>query len=138
MDELEHPIRVETRRLMIDSEGAGRFRGAPGLLVEFSPIGTALEIGYVSDGTVNPAQGARGGGAGGRARQALRRADGRVEELPPCAQITAAPGETIISLSTGGGGYGDPKQRDPERVRHDVREKWISAERAREIYGLAD
>ena len=137
LDELEHPLRVETRRLMIDSEGAGRFRGAPGLLVEFTPLGTVLEVGYVSDGTVNPALGARGGGAGGRARQALRRADGRVEELPACAQVRAEPGETIISLSTGGGGYGDPKLRDPERVRHDVREKWISLERARTVYGLA-
>jgi N-methylhydantoinase B len=137
LDELEHPLRVETRRLMIDSEGAGRFRGAPGLLVEFTPIGTVLEVGYVSDGTVNPALGARGGGAGGRARQALRRTDGRVEELPACAQVRAEPGETIISLSTGGGGYGDPKLRDPERVRHDVREKWISLERARSVYGLA-
>ncbi len=137
LDELEHPLRVETRRLMIDSEGAGRFRGAPGLLVEFTPIGTVLEVGYVSDGTVNPALGARGGGAGGRARQALRRADGRVEELPACAQVRAEPGETIISLSTGGGGYGDPKLRDPERVRHDVREKWISLERARSVYGIA-
>ena len=137
LDELEHPLRVETRRLMIDSEGAGCFRGAPGLLVEFTPLGTVLEVGYVSDGTVNPALGARGGGAGGRARQALRRADGRVEELPACAQVRAEPGETIISLSTGGGGYGDPKLRDPERVRHDVREKWISLERARTVYGLA-
>jgi N-methylhydantoinase B len=137
LDELEHPLRVETRRLMIDSEGAGRFRGAPGLLVEFTPIGTVLEVGYVSDGTVNPALGARGGGAGGRARQALRRADGRVEELPACAQVRAEPGETIISLSTGGGGYGDPRLRDPERVQHDVREKWISLERARTVYGLA-
>jgi N-methylhydantoinase B len=137
LDELEHPIRVETRRLMIDSEGAGRFRGAPGLLVEFTPIGAPLEVGYVSDGTVNPALGARGGGAGGRARQALRRVDGRVEELPACAQVRAEPGETIISLSTGGGGYGDPKLRDPERVRHDVREKWLSLARARAVYGLA-
>jgi N-methylhydantoinase B len=136
LDELEHPIRVETRRLIIDSEGAGRFRGAPGLLVEFTPIGTPLEVGYVSDGTINPALGARGGGAGGRARQALRRVDGRVEELPACAQVRAEPGETIISVSTGGGGYGDPKLRDPERVRHDIREKWISLARARAAYGF--
>jgi N-methylhydantoinase B len=49
--------------------------------------------------------------------------------------VTVAPGETIVSVSCGGGGYGPPQQREPARVAHDVAERWISAERARTVYG---
>ena len=42
----------------------------------------------------------------------------------------------IVSVSAGGGGYGDPRRRDPWRVIRDVREGWISAERARNVYGV--
>ena len=47
-----------------------------------------------------------------------------------------APGETVVSISSGGGGYGSPLERDPARVKHDLDEGWISPGRAREIYGL--
>jgi N-methylhydantoinase B len=43
----------------------------------------------------------------------------------------------MVSYSNGGGGFGDPAQRDPEKVARDVREGWISAQRGREIYKVA-
>jgi N-methylhydantoinase B len=55
---------------------------------------------------------------------------------PASAGVELAPGQTIVSVSSGGGGYGPPWQRDPERVAHDVREGWVSRERAREVYGV--
>ena len=48
-----------------------------------------------------------------------------------------APGETMVSISAGGGGYAAPYARAPDRVAHDVREKWVSPEAARDIYGVA-
>ena len=45
--------------------------------------------------------------------------------------VELQPGERIVSVSAGGGGYGDPLERAPERVLHDVREGWVSPERAR-------
>jgi N-methylhydantoinase B len=45
-------------------------------------------------------------------------------------------GETLISYSTGGGGFGSPTERDPQRVRHDAAEGWISRERAEAVYGV--
>ena len=39
-------------------------------------------------------------------------------------------------MSSGGGGYGPPRERDPDRVRRDVAEGWISPERARDVYGV--
>ncbi|MDP7343677.1 MAG: hydantoinase B/oxoprolinase family protein, partial [Alphaproteobacteria bacterium] len=45
--------------------------------------------------------------------------------------------ETIISISSGGGGYGPPAARDTERVKQDLDEGWITRERAEAVYGLA-
>jgi N-methylhydantoinase B len=136
--ELEHPIRVTARRLIIDSEGAGQYRGAPGIFVEFGPTAAAIEVGYVSDGAVNGPKGVRGGQSGGKASQFRRARDGHLEDMPACAQVTVLPGETIVSISTGGGGYGDPLRRDPQAVRKDVEEGWISIDRARDVYGLSE
>jgi N-methylhydantoinase B len=134
--ELLRPIRVWADRIVADTEGAGRFRGAPSLYIEYGPVDTELEVLYAADGTVNPALGVRGGQSGALCRPALRRADGDVAELDAWARVVLAPGETIISISSGGGGYGPPHERDVERVLRDVTEGWISAERAREVYGV--
>ena len=134
LDELYQPIWVSERRIMPDTEGAGRNRGAPSLFVEFGPVGCSVELGYVSDGSVNAALGARGGGTGGAAGHRKRRLDGGLEELSNCAQVILSDGETIQSICCGGGGYGPPAERAPSRVLHDVAEAWISRERAREVY----
>lgn len=134
--ELYQPIKVRIRRFVQDSEGAGAFIGAPSVRVEFEAVGTTIEIGYVSDGCVNPPLGARGGLAGSGSQQLRQRADGTTEVLPACAQVKLAPGETIVSISCGGGGYGPPRERDPARVKSDVAERWISAKRARSVYGV--
>jgi N-methylhydantoinase B len=135
--ELLRPIRVWTDRIVPDTEGAGRFRGAPSLYVEYGPVDTELEVLYAADGTVNPALGVRGGRSGALCRPAMRKADGEVVELEAWARVVLAPGETIISISSGGGGYGPPHERDVERVLHDVRDGWVGVERAREVYGVA-
>jgi N-methylhydantoinase B len=52
------------------------------------------------------------------------------------AAMTIEPGERVLSRTGGGGGYGDPLTRDPEAVADDVREGWVSPERARSEYGV--
>ena len=128
---------VYSRRLLQDSEGAGRHRGAPSIEVEFGPTSGDVSVGYVSDGAINPAQGVRGGLPGGRADQWRITVTGTKERLPACAQVVLHPGERIVSVSTGGGGYGSPCSRDPLLVSNDVKEGWISSERARSVYGVA-
>ena len=51
--------------------------------------------------------------------------------------VELMPGETVISISSGGGGYGPPGEREAERVKHDLDEGWITRERAETVYGLA-
>ena len=134
LDELRQPIHVYRRHLLPDSEGAGQFRGAPSVCVEFGPLSGELSVGYVSDGAVNPAKGVRGGHHGGRAGQYLIKVDGTREPLPACAQVTLLAGERLVSVSTGGGGYGPPHQRDRNKVAADIREGWITRERACDVY----
>jgi N-methylhydantoinase B len=138
VDELHHPILIEDRHLMEDSEGAGTYRGAPSIYSEYGPWGGGtLTVMYAADGTITPAAGTRGGGTGGTCRAAMRKADGTVVELPPCYGITLEPGEKIISHSASGGGYGPAVERDPAKVIHDLAEGWISVQRARDVYGVA-
>jgi N-methylhydantoinase B len=137
IDELRFPIVVETQRILPDTEGAGRFRGSPSTLVEFAPLGCDITAQFSSDGHVNEPLGARGGLPGGRADQARIAADGSRHRLPPAGTFTIADGEVLVSVCTGGGGYGDPRERDVRRVAADVAEGWISRERARDVYGVA-
>src|SRR5262249_15261062 len=122
---------------LTDSEGAGRFRGAPGAYVEFGPVEGELEVVYLSDGTHTSTRGVRGGLGGAPARPPKRDTGGGPPGGPGCyAHVKLQPGETIVSMTCGGGGYGPPTDRDPARVEKDVREGWITAERAAEVYGV--
>ncbi|MDW5596308.1 hydantoinase B/oxoprolinase family protein [Conexibacter stalactiti] len=138
IDEMKYPIRVHEQRLIADSEGAGRRRGSPGAHVEYGPVGCELEVIWLSDGTENPAAGVRGGLDGAPAQQRLRSADGTLGgELGTYAQVTVAPGERLVSISCGGAGYGPPREREPARVVADVREGYVTRERARDTYRVA-
>jgi N-methylhydantoinase B len=137
VDELRHPLLVHARRLIPDSEGAGRFRGALGAYSEFSPRDCAMTVAYVSDGNLNPAKGVRGGQAGAPSAQFLKRRSGTLEPMPGCAEVLVEPGEAMVSVSCGGGGYGPPEERAPPRVAEDVREGWVSRSRAESVYRVS-
>jgi len=136
VDEIHHPILIRERRIIPDSEGAGKFRGAPGSKIAFGPINCRMEVGYVSDGTINAAKGARGGHTAHPAKQYKLLPDGKIEVLGVSAHVVLEPGEWIVSVTAGGGGFGSPIDRDPGRVRTDVIEGWISEKRAAEVYGV--
>lgn len=134
--ELAQPIIVHRRGFLADSEGAGRYCGAPSTIVEFGTLGCGMDIGYLSDGHLNPPVGVRGGGSGGCADQFLIREGGERSRLAACAQIHVEAGERVVAVSCGGGGYGDPCARPPERVAEDVREGLLSVDRARDVYAV--
>jgi len=136
IDELLHPIVIWDDYILPDTEGAGRFRGAPSNYFEYGPLDTTLEAMWSADGSTNPALGARGGLAGATSKQFRRRIDGELEELSPWGHVILQADETLVSMSCGGGGYGHPYERDPELVRKDVVEGWITQKRALEVYGV--
>ena len=131
--ESRNPWLIERVELGQDSGGAGRHRGGNGLDLDIRLLEDA-EVTAVIDRTRTPPAGLSGGRAA--------RPNGAVVTLPdgsvvPCAKTTrlAMPQGTLLQLRTGGGGgYGDPAARDPEAVRTDVREGYVSEERARADY----
>lgn len=136
VDELKQPLLFVARRLRPDSEGAGRHRGAPGLLVEYGPLDCDLEALYANDGMINPMLGARGGEPGATSGQLKRGRDGQLIDLDPCGPVRIEAGETLVAHTSGGGGYGPALERDPALVARDVAEGWITRERARAVYGV--
>jgi N-methylhydantoinase B len=137
VDELLYPFRVWVNRLVADSEGAGRRRGAPSIHVEWGPSDTPLTAIWISDGNVNPAMGVRGGLPGALASQFVRGTDGELRRLPAAGSTTLLAGERLVSRSTAGGGYGEASEREPRRVALDVKERWITPERARAVYRVS-
>jgi N-methylhydantoinase B len=136
VDELRFPVRIDVQRLIADTEGPGTYRGAPSAEMEMTIVDSEVEFMYNSDGTIFPALGAAGGGAGGTAWQGVRKRDGSVEPKGTCARVMVRSGETLLSRCCGGGGYGEPRLRNPERVAFDVREGYVTVGRAHEIYGV--
>jgi N-methylhydantoinase B len=137
LDELRFPILFEKNELVTDSGGEGQWRGAFGvecrIRQRFDP-GVWI---YPSDGHHNPAQGVAGGGPG-KASDVwkCKQDDPTRTDLPKVSQEFLMPGEILVSESCGGGGFGDPLERDPELVAWDVREDFVSPEKARDIYGV--
>ncbi|MBN42698.1 MAG: hydantoinase [Alphaproteobacteria bacterium] len=137
LDELRLPIFVHARGFVADSEGAGRNCGAPQGFAIFGPRVGSMSLVYNSDGTINGPKGVRGGLGAANAGQEKRTVDGREEEVPRVGQVSLDAGELIVSRSCGGGGFGPPCERSPERVRVQVAEGFVSRARAREVYGVA-
>jgi N-methylhydantoinase B len=133
-----HPLVVEERMLVPDSEGAGTFIGAPSLETVFRVTGGEVRIVYASDCTVHPARGVRGGHGGTAADQRLAPAGEAPARLPNWAQLALRAGDRVISRGAGGGGFGPPARRDPMLVRRDVADGLITPARARDVYALED
>jgi N-methylhydantoinase B len=136
VDEQKYPIRIREIRVREDSEGAGRRRGAPGTRVAYGPKWERMTAAYVTDGHHHPPKGTQQGGDAASSIPFLVRVDGAEEPLSPIAQVDLEPGELLGHLLSGGGGYGDPLEREPELVRADVLSRFVSFERARDVYGV--
>ena len=130
------PLRVDRYASVIDSGGAGLHRGGNGIDKWY----TFLEPGEVAihdDRWLTPPWGILGGKPGARSTKVLVRADGSREVLPSkCDQVKVAPGDRLIFQTAGGGGWGDPLERDADKVCTDVVRELVSADKARSDYGV--
>jgi N-methylhydantoinase B len=143
------PVRYLLRRELIDSGGPGRFRGGVGSVHVLTPHEVAEPIGVLSfaQGLQHPgAAGLAGGGPGGsgafailspeRLAALLDRTD-RLESAPiplPDAHLVA--GQVHLAVSQGGGGYGDPLDREPAAVLEDALDGLVGRDRAADDYGV--
>jgi N-methylhydantoinase B len=133
--EAKYPILVESYKLREDSAGPGRQRGGLGaemVVQALSPFSVTTRIDRVH---CKP-WGLHGGHDAAGNGLAIRK-DGKWKEDHPNAKIfnvRLARGDAYKMLSGGGGGFGDPVERDPELVAHDVREGYVSREKAKSVY----
>ncbi|WP_299451121.1 hydantoinase B/oxoprolinase family protein [uncultured Pigmentiphaga sp.] len=135
--EAKYPVLVERYAIRTDSGGAGRYRGGLGaemVVQALSPFAVTTRI----DRMHCKPWGLEGGHEAAGNGIAIRR-NGSWDDSMPNAKIfnvRLERGDAYKMLSGGGGGFGDPYERDPEAVAEDVREGYVSAEAAREKYGV--
>jgi len=135
--ESDTPLIVEERALLPDSGGPGKRRGGLGRKMvirvpndEFAPpvpVTIAVQAGRFR----YPPEGLFAGGNGSRARFLKNDAP-----ADPSGLTFADPGDRVAFYSAGGGGYGNPFDRDPEDVAEDVQHGYVTIEKAREDYGV--
>ncbi len=127
------PIIVWRKEYRRDSGGAGRTRGGVGQVMEIGAAEPApISVLAMFDRVRNPARGRDGGGAGAAGRVSLVSG----QALRAKGQQTIPPGERLRLEMPGGGGLGDPKQREPNKVAEDVRNGLVSREAAERDYGV--
>jgi len=136
--EIEAPVLYLRREFRQDTGGAGEFRGGVGQALSYKILGGRPQLHHTSQKSVSLPQGFLGGkpGDGGRwvinegtpAEHRLAFAIGDIEDLEE--------GDTVTHYTPGGGGFGDPHQREIARVQEDVRSGLVSLETAQQVYGV--
>ncbi|TVQ40843.1 MAG: hydantoinase B/oxoprolinase family protein, partial [Geminicoccaceae bacterium] len=130
------PLRVNRYELRADVIGAGQWRGGLGAVREFEFLADG-GISVEGDGHVQRPWGFVGGSDGQPAALCAYRADGGSEALPSKLPYrTAKAGDRFEALGPAGGGYGNPFEREPERVRADVLDGLISRATAKTAFGV--
>ncbi len=133
------PLRVESYGIREDSCGDGRNRGGFGMRRCIRVLSDSASLSVLSDRNVIPPYGVMGGGYGAPNRFTILRGDRLVEpsEHPgKVAGFALQENDILVMETAGGGGYGDPLERDPEKVRKDVSLGYLSAAEALRRYGV--
>ena len=134
--ESDSPLVVERRELLPDSGGPGKQRGALGRREVFrvpegagapqAPVMLAIQSGRFR----LPPEGLFGGQPGAHAQFLVNGKPG-----DPYGLTELQPGDTVVMDAAGGGGYGEPRERDRESLARDLREGKVTQERAQRDYG---
>jgi N-methylhydantoinase B len=135
MVENQAPIRVEKYELVTDSGGPGEWRGGMSVERQLRFLGKRATFQLRSDRRRNPPYGLAGGKAGAPSNNLLED-DGGWLQLPTKFTRPLHHGQAFRHLTAGGGGYGDPLERDPRRVLDDVRNGKVSLAAAERDYGV--
>ncbi len=135
--ESDTPLVVEKRELLADSGGVGKMKGGLGKREVFkvpddsyAPI-PPINLGIQSGRYIYPAEGLFGGKSGAKAQFLVNGVQGNSYGL-----TQMKPGDVVTIDAPGGGGYGNPSEREPQIVLHDVIEGYVSIEEAKSEYGV--
>jgi N-methylhydantoinase B len=135
--ENDTPLIIERRELIADSGGPGRMKGGLGQREifkvpadQYAPI-PPVNLGIQAGRFIHPPEGLYGGKPGSKAQFLVNGLSGN-----PYGLTQLNPGDAVIIDAAGGGGHGNPLERDPEMVVEDVMEGYVSLKKAREEYGV--
>jgi N-methylhydantoinase B len=138
--EYQYPLVVHRYGFATDTANPGKWRGGAGLAHEVEALEHTMTAVVWGEGRKFPASSVAGGGSSRPEQKVgtveIIRNDGTVERLTRNCVLSLAPGERFVTRSAGGGSVGDPYERDPQLVRADVIEGFVSVEAAREEYGV--
>ena len=134
--ETRYPIRVRDHELRMDSGGPGKYRGGLGIRRSFEILKGPVRSCHRHDRSLSSSWGIFGGRPGARWRSHIERVDGTVEHLHSKEVIELQTGDIFVRETGGGGGYGDPLERDPHTVLDDVLDRKVSERSAKEDYGV--
>ncbi len=136
--ERDFPLRVERYAVRPDSGGPGYQRGGTGVIRDVRVLCERAELATRMENTLVAPYGVAGGRAGRTGRVVLNPGTADERDLPPLGDgISLVRGDLLRFETCGGGGWGDPFTRDPERVREDVARGFVTARGALEDYGVA-
>jgi N-methylhydantoinase B len=133
--ESEFPIRIESYGLVPDSGGPGLYRGGLAIERSWRTLVPETTLQVRSDRQNHAPYGLYGGLPGGRSWNGVSNGNG-MRSYPPMFSTTLGDGTLFHHRMAGGGGWGDPLERDPEAVARDVRREKVSERSAGEDYGV--
>jgi len=116
--ELAYPLRVLCYEFVPGSGGPGKYRGGLGLRRDLTPLGHVARVSLLTDRRRTRPYGLAGGQPGAPGKNLLIR-EGKEIELPGKLTLELHPGEVLSIRTPGGGGYGDPAERDPKAQARD-------------------
>ena len=139
--EMQFPVRVERYELRQDSGGPGRFRGGLGVNRYYRVLSPEAELSIMGNRCKVPPWGLYGGRSGALAAYVINCGQPNERLASPVflskgSMIPLQGGDIVCQRTAGGGGFGDPLERDPEKVAQDVRLGYVSAEAACREYGV--
>jgi N-methylhydantoinase B len=135
--EAYYPLSIDEYSTREDTGGAGRHRGGHGItkIYTFEEDGA---ITFQDDRAHTYPWGVEGGTHGETSEKTLIRADGTEEDLPSKVEnVPVRAGDKLAFSTAGGGGLGDPLERDPNLVAQEVRRNLLSEDIVYEKYGVA-
>ena len=134
--EVRYPWQVERFELAQDSGGAGKYRGGLGVRRDYR-LGFDAGLTVTTDRVkYTPPWGLFGGEPGTTNITVVYRNDGSEERWRKISNLPLKKGEVVSFRTGGGGGYGYPLEREPEKVLLDVINGYVSSAKAREAYGV--
>jgi N-methylhydantoinase B/oxoprolinase/acetone carboxylase alpha subunit len=135
--EQEFPLRIEEYALVPDSGGPGQHRGGCAVRRSWRVLADTSRVQVRADRQDHVPRGLDGAGPGSRSATWIAAPDGQTREMAPMFASTLRAGDLVIHHCAGGGGWGDPRYREPQAIARDLAEGKLTAAAGQAAYGTS-